>query len=194
MSSFVYDSTGLPTGKTDAGSPTGPAEQFVTVAEWSSSMQAIADVRAAIIGGAAQTLTAVGDTILASGPRVYVTPSTDLKLTSAPSFAAGAVTGHELQIINVGTKLLTLRDSTTLTGSMLSLRSPELVLASNCSVTLLWTGSAWTELSRATYGTVDTLHVRDFGAVGNGTTDDSSAIQAALDAAAAQGTEYAPVV
>jgi hypothetical protein len=182
MSSFVYDGTGLPVGRTDAGD-----EQSVTAAEWNIAMQAIADVRAAITGGAAQSLTAVTDTIMAPGPRVYVSPLTDLKLTSEPSVAAGAVSGHELQIINVGTKLLTLRDSAALRGSTLSLRSAELVLAPHCSVTLLWTGSDWTELSRATYGTADTLHVRDFNAMGTAVTDDSSAIQAALDAAAAQG-------
>jgi hypothetical protein len=182
MSSFVYDATGLPAGRTGAGD-----EQSVTAAEWNIAMQAIADVRAAITGGATQTLTAVTDTILAPGPRVYVTPSIDLKLTSAPSVAAGAVGGHELQIINVGAKLLTLRDSAALPGSTLNLRSAELVLAPHCSVILLWTGSDWTELSRATYGTADTLHVRDFNAKGNARIDDSSAIQAALDAAAAQG-------
>jgi len=51
MSDFVYDGTNLPTGKVDKTPLTGAATQAVTAAEWNSSMQAVADLRDAVLTG-----------------------------------------------------------------------------------------------------------------------------------------------
>ena len=51
MSDFVYDNTTLPTGKSDARVSTAPADKTVTAAEWNSVMQAITDLRAAVLSG-----------------------------------------------------------------------------------------------------------------------------------------------
>ncbi len=51
MSDFVYDSTTLPTGKSDARALTGPAAQSITAAEWNSVMAAISDLRDAVTAG-----------------------------------------------------------------------------------------------------------------------------------------------
>lgn len=51
MSDFVYDATALPSGKSDARPLTGPAENHVTAAEWNTVMQAIVDLRDAVLAG-----------------------------------------------------------------------------------------------------------------------------------------------
>lgn len=51
MADFVYDSTALPSGKADARPLSGPASQSVTAAEWNEVMQAIADLRDAVLTG-----------------------------------------------------------------------------------------------------------------------------------------------
>ena len=56
MSNFVYDGTGLPTGKTDVRPLTGLPSQNITAAEWNSLMQAVADLRAAVLNGDYQGL------------------------------------------------------------------------------------------------------------------------------------------
>jgi len=51
MSDFVYDGTSLPDGKSDLRPITAPANKSYTAAEWNTVMQAIADLRDAILTG-----------------------------------------------------------------------------------------------------------------------------------------------
>jgi len=51
MTDFVYDNTGLPTGKEDAHALVGPANKSLVAAEWNLVMQALDDLRSAILAG-----------------------------------------------------------------------------------------------------------------------------------------------
>lgn len=49
MSDFVYDGTPVPNGKSDATTPVGPTDQRVVAAEWNTAMQALLDLRTAVL-------------------------------------------------------------------------------------------------------------------------------------------------
>lgn len=51
MTDFVYDGTPLPNGKVDRFPSPGPTDQYVVAAEWNTSMQAMLDLRTAILNG-----------------------------------------------------------------------------------------------------------------------------------------------
>lgn len=134
-----------------------------------------------------QTVLNAAGTIAITGSRMHVTPPSGLtKLTSTPSVTAGTVAGQHVQVVNVGTGLLQLQDKRQLTGSALKLRSRQITLSTGQEVELVWDGSNWVELARSTRGTPARLHVEDYGAIGDGSTNDGPAIQHALDDAYAQ--------
>ena len=51
MTSFVYDGTAVPDGKSDLRPLTGTPSKYVTAAEWNTVMQALEDLRSAILAG-----------------------------------------------------------------------------------------------------------------------------------------------
>lgn len=136
-----------------------------------------------------QTLVADTDTILPAGPRIHVSSAGNRKLTSTPSIAAGTVVGEEIQIVNTGTKWFMLQGSS-LVGSGVKLRSGAITLASDCSLHLVWDGTNWVEIQRATYGTAERVSVKDFGAVGDGVADDTAAVVAAVAGAITDGCRH----
>jgi len=74
MASFVYDGTSLPNGKVDADPLVGPANESVTSVEWNNSMQAVYDLRTAILTGDYTGLT--------SNPSAAVSPSGGVRFRS----------------------------------------------------------------------------------------------------------------
>lgn len=51
MSDYVYDGTSLPSGKVDARPPPNPTNQYISAAEWNTVVQAVDDLRAAVLSG-----------------------------------------------------------------------------------------------------------------------------------------------
>lgn len=133
-----------------------------------------------------QVLTSNTDRISRGGGRVHLSGTSDYKLTSTPSLVAGVTIGEEIQLVNAGAKLITIQGSA-LAGSTIKLRSRTVTLAPACSVTVVWNGTSWLEVNRSTRGTPNEHHVGDFGAIGDNSTDDTAAIQAAIDAAILDG-------
>ncbi len=143
-----------------------------------------------------QTLTAASDVITTSGSRLHLTSTSSLTLTSTPTITAGTVAGQEIQIVNAGTNLIILQGANTaggqpaaLSGSTLHLKSREVSLAPKCSITVTWDGAYWNEVHRATYGGTD-VNILDYGATGDGTTDDYLAFRRAIDSFSAAGDTY----
>ena len=133
---------------------------------------------------AAQVINAVGDAILANATTVILDPDADYVLTSTPTIADGD-TGQIIYVTAASgeTKRVTIQDQDTLGSSNLQLKSPMRTIYANSTLKLEFNGTDWQEVSYVLDGSISEYNVMDFGAVGDGVTDDTAAIQAAIDAA-----------
>lgn len=97
-----------------------------------------------------QTITAVGNAILANAAMVVLDPNADLTLTSAATIADGA-TGQILYITagNSEANTVTLQDQDTLASSNLQLGAATRAIAGRDVLVLMFDGTDWIEISFA---------------------------------------------
>lgn len=97
-----------------------------------------------------QSITAVGNTILANAAMIVLDPNSDYTLTSAPTIANGA-TGQIIYITagNGEANTVTLQDQDSLAGSNLQLGAPSRAVSGKDVLVLMFDGTDWAEVSFA---------------------------------------------
>jgi len=78
---------------------------------------------------------------------VFLSATTNLSLTSAPTFRPGMFDGQEVRLVNIGNFSVGLIDRNSLAGSALSLVTPTVLIPPRGSVSLTWYFNAWFQTS-----------------------------------------------
>jgi len=86
--------------------------------------------------GVTQSITAVGNAIVASADRVLLNPNGVYTLTSAPTIADGFWNGQLIELLNVSANTITIQDQGTLPGSNLRLSAATIALGTRDSLLL----------------------------------------------------------